>query len=331
MTIAAISIILVVLFVVAGWYLTGPGKNPTGPAEHITVGTAPAELAGLIYIADDQGFFRKNGLDVTVKNYNSAISAVAGMEQGDADISVSTEYPIVAGVLSSQNVSVIGSIDKYQTSYLAGLRDRGIYNNSDIAGKKIGLSRGGSISEFYLGRFLVLNDMSIKDVTLVETSQSQVVGALANRSIDAAIIWNIDPGTIRDRFGSNAVIWPVQGGQPTFGVLAARNSWVSGHAGPVAKFLRSIDEAEQYATAHPVEAKAIVRHRLNATDAHLAAVWPDHTFSLTLDQSLVTAMEDEGRWVMANNKTNATVLPDFREYISTKGVETVKPSSVYIY
>jgi NitT/TauT family transport system substrate-binding protein len=46
--------------------------------------------------------------------------------------------------------------------------------------------------------------------------------------------------------------------------------------------------------------------------------------------SLVTAMEDEGRWMIKNNLTSAEKIPDFRNYIYTKGLEEVKPEAVNI-
>ena len=99
---------------------------------------------------------------------------IDGMENGDVDISVSSEYPIVTEAFKKENISVIGCIDKYQTTYLVGRKDRGIENISDLKGKKIGLSRGG-IGEFYLGRFLDLHDMSLQDVTLVDIKLPQLM------------------------------------------------------------------------------------------------------------------------------------------------------------
>jgi NitT/TauT family transport system substrate-binding protein len=59
-------------------------------------------------------------------------------------------------------------------------------------------------------------------------------------------------------------------------------------------------------------------------------VWQQNQYSLTLDQSLVSAMEDEARWMIANNMTNATAVPDFRKNIYTDGLAKVKPGSVNI-
>jgi hypothetical protein len=46
--------------------------------------------------------------------------------------------------------------------------------------------------------------------------------------------------------------------------------------------------------------------------------------------SLVTAMEDEARWMIINNLTSERTMPNFRDYIYTKGLKEVKPESVNI-
>jgi NitT/TauT family transport system substrate-binding protein len=62
----------------------------------------------------------------------------------------------------------------------------------------------------------------------------------------------------------------------------------------------------------------------------MAKIWPKNEFSLSLDQSLVVAMEDEGRWMIANNLTTAKTIPDIRDHIYTKGLEGVLPESVNV-
>ena len=51
---------------------------------------------------------------------------------------------------------------------------------------------------------------------------------------------------------------------------------------------------------------------------------------LSLDQSLVTAMEDEGRWMIDNNLTTEKTIPNFRYYIYSKGLMEVNPDAVNI-
>jgi NitT/TauT family transport system substrate-binding protein len=97
-----------------------------------------------------------------------------------------------------------------------------------------------------------------------------------------------------------------------------------------AGFLRSLAEAEEYAHTYPAEAQVIVQKWLDLDPDYMATVWKQNQFSLTLDQSLVLAMEDEARWMIWNNLTNATVVPDFRNHLYTGGLDVVKPGSVKI-
>jgi NitT/TauT family transport system substrate-binding protein len=326
------SIAVIILIALAGfsvWYLTDMPTTYSGTPESIIVGAQPLEIATLIYIADDQGFFRGNGLNVAIKDYDTAVNAVHRVENGDVDISVSTEYPIVSEAFKKENISMIGSIDKYQTTYLVSRKDLGISNISDLKGKKIGISRDG-IGEFYLGRFLDLHGMSLQDVILVDITPAQLMGALTNGSIDAAMVWSIDPKTIEERLGSNEVIWPAQNEQAAYSVMACRNDWIAGHPEAINRLLRSIGQAEEYTINNPAKAKAIVQNRTHSNDAHMASIWPQHQYSLSLDQSLLTAMEDEGRWMIANNLTSEKTLPDYSDYIYTKGLEAVIPESVNI-
>jgi len=62
----------------------------------------------------------------------------------------------------------------------------------------------------------------------------------------------------------------------------------------------------------------------------MTSVWPENHFFLSLDQSLVLAMEDEGRWMIRNNLTRERSVPDYRNYIYTKGLEEIKPEAVNI-
>ena len=70
--------------------------------------------------------------------------------------------------------------------------------------------------------------------------------------------------------------------------------------------------------------------KLEWDDAYVAAIWPHHQFYLTLDQSLITAMEDEARWMIANKLTTEKQVPNFLDYIYTDGLKAIKPGAVRI-
>ena len=57
-----------------------------------------------------------------------------------------------------------------------------------MKGKRVGLPLG-TVVEFYLGRSLLLNGLSMKDITPVNLLPSQMADAMVNGDIDAAVVW----------------------------------------------------------------------------------------------------------------------------------------------
>ena len=313
--------------------LSLPNSQTTylGIHEPVTIGTQRVESAALIYIAEDRGFFTGNGLYVTIMDdHVSGAEAIKGMEKGVVDISVSAEYPLVVEAFKKENISIIGCVDKYEGTYLVACKDLGIENATDLKGKRIGFARGTE-AEFYLGRYLELHGMSLQDVALVNDDPSHSADALANGSVDAFVVEYDLICPIKERLGDNMMIWPQQNRQLAFAVMACRNDWMANHPELINRFLISLDQAEEYAIVHPKIAKAIVQKRLHRDDKYMSAVWPDHQFSLSLDQSLIIAMEDEGRWMIKNDLTTERTIPSFRDYVYTKCLEEIKPESVNIW
>ena len=170
--------------------------------------------------------------------------------------------------------------------------------------------------------------MSYSNVTLVDVNASHALDAIASGEVDAIAYFQPYISRIEQRLGDNAVSWPMQRSQLLYGVIAARTEWIAGYPSQVERILRSLEDARIYSLAHPDETQEIVKKRMNLTEAYIAAVWADHQFSLSLDQSLIVAMNDEARWMIINNLTAEKTVPDFRNYIDTSALGTISPDSV---
>lgn len=323
------AIILFVILAIIVSSCSNPGRNYSGKIEPITIGTVPLESSELIYVAEDQRFFTANGLSVTTRGYDTGASAHNGLLKGEVDIAVPAEYPLIGSAFKKEPVRAIASIDKVQYFYLIGRKDRGIGNTADLKGKKIGVARK-TIAEFYLGRFLELHGMNIGQVTLVDVNVSRSENAITNADVDAIISRPPHLFAIQERLGLNAVTWPAQSGQALYAILIGRNNWIAEHPELVKRLLNSLAQAEEYVIRHPAEAKAILKKKLSLTDDYVNGVWPENQFSLSLDQSLVIAMEDEARWMIGNNLTGEKTVPDFGNYIYIDGLKAVKPGAVNI-
>jgi len=304
--------------------------SPREDSESITFGTVMLEPSLPLFVAEHQGFFVQNGLDVTFKIYDVGLNAATGLVNGEVDLaSPVAEYVMVGNIFDDKNIRAIASIDEVDYALVIGRKDHGIEQVADLKGKKIGVVRG-TILEFQLGRFLELNGVQTADVTLVNGTLPQSAKAIANGDLDA--VMSIPPFTksIQMQLDANAALWSAQNIQPFYCLVLAKSEWIQQHPRAVERFLAAMKQAEEFIVNHPDQAEEILQEKLSFSDEEIARVWAQNQFSLTLDQSLILAMEDEARWMIEHSLTTKTTIPNYLNYLYLDGLMTVKPEAVNV-
>jgi NitT/TauT family transport system substrate-binding protein len=313
-TVLIVIILIIVTVIALLIYMNPPSATHQNQLEPVTVGAEFSQVNTLLFIAQNLSYFSDNGLNVTIRPYLSGAAALGAMINGEVNIAASSDFSVVNNILADSNITVIGAIDRFQQINLAARKDRGIQNVTDLVNKSVGLTFGTS-AEYFFGRFLELNGMNHSQVKTVNIQPNHMVEALTNGTVDAVVTWQPYLYQIHNQMANDIVEWPAQSGQQVYSVLSATTSWVEANNNTVTRFLDAISQAESYLQNYPSEGKRLIMSQLNYTQEYLEFIWPEHKFSLSLDQSLVLIMEDEGRWLIANNLTNATSVPDFQNYI----------------
>ncbi|MFA4876427.1 MAG: ABC transporter substrate-binding protein [Methanoregula sp.] len=324
-----IIVACVILILAGAWYLARAPEGYAGPVVSLTIGMPPIEYSALIYIADDRHYFSDNGLDVTIKKYDAGLYAVNGLLAGETDMALATEYVLAGKSLDNASVTALGNIDAFENIFFIARKDRGISTPADLKGKKIGVPRQTS-AEFFLGRYLNLHGISLDEVTIVDQKPQQLKDALMNKDVDAVVIWEPFATPITDQLGENASAWPAQSGQYAYWLVISNRSWAADHPSTIERFWRALLLAEAYAQSDPAGARAIVVKKTGYDPVLLEKVWPREHFTLSLDQGLILAMEDESRWMMKNNLTSARQMPNYLDYLDGKGLGSVRPGAVSI-
>jgi NitT/TauT family transport system substrate-binding protein len=325
--ITVVRVMLFIAILIAG---SCSPRDDASPMESISFGTVLLEPSLPLFVAEDQGLFVQNGLNVTFKIYDVGLNAARGLVNDEVDMaSPVAEYVMIGRIFDDKKIQAIASLDEVDYALVIGRKDRGIEQISDLKGKKIGVVRG-TILEFQLGRFLELNGLKPADVTLVHGTLPQSASAIVDGDLDA--VMSIPPFTtnIQKQLDVNAALWSAQNIQPFYGLVLAKNEWIQQHPRAVERFLMAMKQAEEFITHHPDQAEEILRKKLNFNDEEIARVWAQNQFSLMLDQSLLLAMEDEARWMIENKLTGKTTIPNFLDYLYLDGLLTVKPEAVNI-
>jgi len=102
----------IAIIVVIGISVGGCSQQPeeyTGPVEKITVAAFEGGASAPIYIAESQGFFENNGLDVTIKGYESGKACADVLIAGEADISTSSDAVLVGNSFDNPDLKILGT------------------------------------------------------------------------------------------------------------------------------------------------------------------------------------------------------------------------------
>ncbi|MBI4767586.1 MAG: ABC transporter substrate-binding protein [Deltaproteobacteria bacterium] len=198
---------------------------------------------------------------------------------------------------------------------------------SDLKKKRIGLLRGSS-SEFFLGDYLKRSNTPLFGVKIVDLSPLATEEAMRNGSVDAVVVWDPYATRIKERLGNNAMSWPVQGRNDYYFLFITKKEFLRRSPAAAEKVLRALIDAEAYAGTNPEETLKIIeaRSKLRPGDAQLLLA--KTRLEVRLDQGLLTLMEAEADWMIRNNLTTKTEMPDFLDMIYLKALEAVKPEAV---
>lgn len=319
-------VILVAASALGSFYLAS--NKQESPTESVTLGLMSIELEGLIYVANERGYFSDNGLNITIKDYVSGLAAVNGLLNGEVDIATATDFVLVGKALFNESIVSIGNIDKFSIGSVMVRTDHGINNVMDLKGKRIGIAMG-TVAEYNLVRFLESSGIEANEVTLVNIPPLLTPAALTNGSVDAAYTTKAYFEMAIGPIPGDILVWAAQNDRLTNYLAISDREWARDHLETTKRFFRALSQAEDFMIGQTDISKEIVRIALNDTNAYVQQVWPDNQFSLSLDQTLILSMEDQSRWMIRNNISTGPV-PNFLKYLNTDGLESVDPGAVTI-
>ena len=321
--------IIVVAVIVGGyfWLRQERSEKYTGDLEKITLAAYAGETTALVYIAQAQGYFKKNGLDVTIKDYESGKAACDAFITGEADISTSADFVFVSNSFNHTDLRVLGTIATFETKELVARKDKGIITTDDLRGKRIGVTKKSG-GEFSLGVFLTFNNISPQDVELVDLKPSEIAKAVVNGDIDAGFTWDPYVYNMKQALGDNAISWP--GYSDFYFVVLTKKDWIEKNPKAALALMKSMLEAEDYVKENSEQSKEFVRKRFNYELDYIDYSWPKQKYAVVLPQVILFTFEDQARWRIRQGLTDATEIPNYLNFIYMNALEEVKPEAVTI-
>lgn len=324
-----ISFLLVGLIIVGliGWLTLSSSEKSM---EKLTLAEASQSVFALVYIAQSEGYFKDQGLDITYKSFNSGKDALNSALSGAADIATTYETPVVLETIDGLQISVITELhNSSQNTALVARKDHGINSAKDLKGKKIGVTKRTN-AEFFLGLFLVSHGLSLKDVKLINTKPTDMAASLKAGTVDAVATWNPNLLNAFRALPRENVLLFSSDVYTEVSVLAGKRDVIKSKSSALKKLLQALLQASFFLENNPDRALEIVIARLSAQPENiLRETWSASRKRIGLSNSLLTVLEDQASWLKEQGQYNGPV-PDFRAILYTNYLKTVSPERVTI-
>jgi NitT/TauT family transport system substrate-binding protein len=245
-----------------------------------TIAQTPLEKLRLIYsaiggaqasvwIPYEAGIFRKHGLDVELLYVAGGGRAAAVVQSGEVPIGVFTGGSVINANLAGGDLVVIASSMNVMTFVLMARPE--IKRVEDLKGKKIGVSRFGSATDF--GLRYVEEKWPIKrqrDFAVIQVGGvTDVYNALRAGALDAAVI-NAELAILarREGYGELADSGKMGINFPTSSIITTR-SFIKRNENTVRKFIRAFVEGVHFAKTQRGPAINVMKKYLRSSDASM--------------------------------------------------------------
>jgi NitT/TauT family transport system substrate-binding protein len=305
-------------------------KKPVGPQEKLTIAIPKNMGSVLVKIADAKGFFREEGLDVTLQLHSFGKVALQSLLDGKADLATAADAPIMFAMMKGTKLSILTTvITSTKDEAIIALKDNRITAASDLKGRRIGVTFGTS-GDYFLDSYLVLNALSREAVVLVDMKPEEMTAALLQGKIDAVSIWHPLLATLRNELGQRGIMLNSDSAYTETYNVVSMQALTAQRPEAIRRFLRALVKAESFIAANPVESQRIISEFCGIDSKLLVGIWKDFQYDLSLNQSLLVTLEDQARWAIKNGLTDRRDLPNFLDALYIDGLKAVKPDAVRI-
>jgi ABC-type nitrate/sulfonate/bicarbonate transport system substrate-binding protein len=241
-------------------------SSPASAQTKMTIATGVDPVFSAYYVAQEEGLFKKHGLDVRINTGPSGSAMVAFLVNGQIESAFGSEIAGVANHNLDPNVVIVAQATRL-VRWIAVV-GRNIDNLDGLKGKKIGIARGSGGEVFWLAMLDKLK-LNAADYTVVNVEAPEMVAALERGNIDAYAVW--EPWVTRGLGAvKNTKVLRTQEGILEQGVYIYMNrGWIAKNPAPAEAFIRALVDATEIINKDRPRAAKAVSAFLKSLDAQL--------------------------------------------------------------
>jgi NitT/TauT family transport system substrate-binding protein len=230
-----------------------PSGHSASPAAtqtvNITIGlpnSTPSFANSDVAVAQAEGYFAKEGLDVHVDNLSSGVPVVQGVVGGSLDIGASSIEPVVNAASQGAPLQIIGSYANKLT--VSMVTPSSITSPAQLRGKRLGIQQVGAFREVMTRMVIEGAGLTTSDVTYIPSSSSAYVSELLTGTVQSAVLQEEQVLTVLKKDTKLHVLVNYDKAHPDYfyGAYVVSKSWLAANESTAEKFLTAITEAHRF-------------------------------------------------------------------------------------
>ena len=229
--------LIVAIFLVAASPGLGLGQEMTKVR---LVHVAFSSNQAVPWIAREAGYFQKQGLDVEIIRIGGSSTVVQGMVAGEIDLAHVGAAAVIEATVAGADLAILAATVRLPLFRL--MATSALKSPSDLRGKRVGVTRFGSSSDF-LVRWGLTNRWGLapdREVPLIQVGgMPELLAAAKAGAIDAAILSSPDDLRAVELGWREIADFSTMGLEYMTGTLAATRKYIRTREDVIRRFMRA--------------------------------------------------------------------------------------------
>lgn len=255
---------ILVVVIVGGllWYVYAIFFSPPKELTKVVFGPKwvnQAQFAG-VFVAKDLGYYEKEGIDVTIEEFESGDSVMEDLRIGKIDLGLMSANEFLLNYSQGEDIQALAAFYQVSPYVVASLKSQAVSSPAELKGKRLGI-KGGNGAEATVVYHLLLNSANISDdevsfITLplgasekddLVAERTDVIGFYRTR------LYQFDKEGV-----SYQLLYPEKHGAALYNdVLVARTSFIENNPEAVEAFIKATIDGWKFAFDNQDETIAI--------------------------------------------------------------------------
>lgn len=226
-----------------------------------------------LFVAQEQGLFKKEGLDVQTKMFSSPGDGIAPLLAGSLDGHLTTADSVITALDKAPGQLVNVFMTDTSAGADAVLAKSTIESVQALKGKTVAAT-SGQCNELLLAKALEKAGLTIKDVQLTNMNPDDAGAAFAAGKLDAAVTWEPWISKVQGEKKGHVIFSSKDVPNLILDTFAISKKTADTKAAETKSFVRALEQANAWVIAHPKEAAAIAAKPLEQSADEVAAMLP---------------------------------------------------------